>query len=521
MKINIELSFIALLFVGTSLNAQNGSLDITFDSDGQVATSIGTYNDVGYSVAIQNDGKILVAGYSDNGNVNGMNLDFALIRYNGDGSLDNTFDNDGKVTTPIGSGYDVGTSVVIQNDGKIVVAGYSDSDTSGALNLDFALIRYNIDGSLDNTFDNDGKVTTAIGIEEDRITSITLQGDGKILVAGYSYNGSFYEFAIVRYNTDGSLDTTFDIDGMLTTSFGGNSVSFSSAIQNDGKIVAAGYSYSGSSTDFALIRFNSDGSLDTNFDIDGKVTTPIGNTDGYGRSVVIQNDGKIVLAGYNVVGLKRNFALIRYNTDGSLDTNFDADGILTTSIGLKGDEAHAVAIQSDGKIVATGITTVGPRTEFALIRYNNNGSLDNNFDIDGILTTTISSSYDDARSIAIQNDGKIVVAGFSTIGTKYDVTIVRYDNTVTSTREEADKKYLTLNMYPNPFNSMGTISFNKTINQGELIIYNLLGEKIKTLENISGNSIQLNRDNLIKGLYFISLIEKDKVLATTKIVIAD
>ena len=134
---------------------------------------------------------------------------------NADGSLDTSFDTDGKVTTAIGSATDYGRSVAIQSDGKIVVAGYSNNGS----NFDFALARYNTDGSLDTYFDSDGKITTAIGSSNDYAFSVAIQSDGKIVVAGYSYNESGGEFALARYNTDGSLDTSFDTDGKVTTGF--------------------------------------------------------------------------------------------------------------------------------------------------------------------------------------------------------------------------------------------------------------------------------------------------------------
>src|SRR3989304_3751293 len=169
--------------------AQPGSLDTTFSSDGKVTTAIGSSDDYGYSVAVQTDGKIVVAGRS----YNGANDDVAVVRYNSDGSLDNSFDGDGKLTTAIGNSYDYGYSVAVQTDGKIVVAGFS---YNGA-NDDFAVVRYNSDGSLDNSFDGDGKLTIAIGSSYDEGRSVAVHPDGKIVVAGLSDNGPDYDFAVV------------------------------------------------------------------------------------------------------------------------------------------------------------------------------------------------------------------------------------------------------------------------------------------------------------------------------------
>jgi uncharacterized delta-60 repeat protein len=430
-KLNLTKIFLATILTFSLSNLQSpawaadGELDTTFGTGGKVTTAVGLGDDEAFSVVLQSDGKIVAAGYS----YNGSNYVFAVDRYNIDGSLDTTFDTDGKVTTAVGSGTDVATSVVLQSDGKIVVAGYSYNGS----NYDFAVVRYNTNGSLDTTFDTDGKVTTAIGSSTDRATSVVLQSDGKIVVAGWSYNGSNNDFAVVRYNTNGSLDTTFDTDGKVTTAVGlGDDQAYSVVLQSDGKIVAAGYSYNGTNVDFAVVRYNTNGSLDTTFDTDGKVTTAVGSGTDAAYSVVVQSDGKIVVAGYSYNGTNLDFAVVRYNIDGSLDTTFDTDGKVTTAVGLGEDFAISVVLQSDGKIVAAGVSNNGTNDDFAVVRYNTNGSLDTTFDTDGKVTTAIGSGTDRANSVVVQSDGKIVAAGYSNNGTNVDFAVVRYLNTVSS-----------------------------------------------------------------------------------------
>ena len=400
--------------------AADGDLDTSFSSDGKVTTAIGSGTDAAKSVVLQSDGKIVAAGYSHNGS----NYDFAVVRYNADGSLDTTFDTDGKVTTAVGSGDDVAWSVVLQSDGKIVVAGYSRIGS----NDNFAVVRYNTNGSLDTTFDTDGKVTTAIGSGSDAAYSVVLQSDGKIVVAGYSVIGINDDFAVVRYNTDGSLDTTFGTDGKVTTAVGlGDDIANSVVLQSDSKIVVAGYSHNGSNFDFAVVRYNTDGSLDTTFDTDGKVTTAIGSGSDAAYSVVLQSDGKIVVAGYSVIGINDDFAVVRYNTDGSLDTTFGTDGKVTTAVGLGDDIANSVVLQSDSKIVVAGYSHNGSNFDFAVVRYNIDGSLDTTFDTDGKVTTAVGLGDDAPYSVVLQSDGKIVVAGFSYNGSNFDFAVVRYN----------------------------------------------------------------------------------------------
>lgn len=406
-------------------NAQAGSLDLTFDTDGKVSTPIGIDVDYGRSVALQSDGKIVVAGYS--AITAGAYYKFTVARYNSNGSLDNTFDTDGKLSTAFGTMNDEAYSVAIQTDGKIVVAGAS---VNGAGNYDFALARYNSDGSLDNTFDSDGKVTTAIGTTNDYAYSLVIQPDGKIVVAGVSLNGGNDDFAVARYNTNGSLDVTFDADGKLTTPIGvGADVGQAVAIQIDGKILVAGYSRIGTNNDFALVRYNTNGSLDNSFDTDGKVTTAIGVSSDEAFSLAIQQDGKIVVAGSSYIGTFNDFAVARYNTNGSLDNTFDVDGMVTSAIGASYDNAYSVVLQLDGKILVAGQASA----DFAVARYNTNGSLDNTFDLDGKVLTPINASDDAGFAAVMQPDGKIIVAGFTQNGSNDDFAVVRYNNCVATT----------------------------------------------------------------------------------------
>jgi uncharacterized delta-60 repeat protein len=386
-----------------------GDLDSTFDFDGRVTTDFADGADSGHGVAIQADGKTVVAGSSDRGD---HDCDFAVARCNTDGSLDTSFDGDGKLTTDFGPSS-FGYSVAIQPDGKIIVAG----DT---WDYDFAVARYNTNGSLDASFSGDGKLTTDFGsayATYDEAYSVAIQADGKIVVAGSSHNADYdYDFAVARYNTDGSLDTTFDGDGKLTTDFVSPfDVAKSIAIQADGKIVVAG----GSNGDFAVARYNTVGSLDTSFSGDGKLTNDFGSGSCHAYSVAIQANGKIVVAGVS----GSDFAVSRYNTDGSLDTSFDADGKLTTDFDASYDGAYSVAIQADGKIVVAGDSGYGSNYDFAVARYRTDGSLDPSFSGDGTVTTDIGPDGDYGNGVAIQADGKIVVAGSN----NYDFAVARYE----------------------------------------------------------------------------------------------
>jgi uncharacterized delta-60 repeat protein len=298
------------------------------------------------------------------------------------GDLDPTFDGDGRVTTDFPGTRERALAVAVQADGKIVAAG----GALGSATQDFTLARYDPDGSLDPSFDGDGKLNTDFAGGSDEAFAVALQPDGKIVAAGHAGGPGILDFGLVRYNPDGSLDPSFGGDGKVTTDFAGDQEGARAlTILPDGKLVAAGYavvprgsshptSPAYDSFDFAVARYNSDGSLDHTFDNDGKATTDIAKSFDIAWAVVVQSDKKIVLAGGadlptpgRTIG--NDFALARYNEDGSLDPTFCGDGRVTTDIAGGFAHAHAVAIQGDGKIVAAGLAYISGNSVFALARY--------------------------------------------------------------------------------------------------------------------------------------------------------
>ncbi|GJE19528.1 cadherin-like domain-containing protein [Methylobacterium marchantiae] len=406
---------------------------------GVVLTPVGTGGAVGQSVTVQADGKILVAG-TDSASGSGSGADFTVVRYNIDGSLDTAFGTGGKVLTPVGPGAsnDLSYSVTVQADGKIVVAGYSVGNGSSA---DFAVVRYNADGSLDTSFGpgKTGTIATPVGTgaSNDYAYSATVQADGKILVAGNGIGARDNDFGVVRYNSDGSLDTTFGTGGKVLTPVGADSLldaAYSITVQADGKIVAAGTAGDSRGNVFAVVRYNADGSLDTGFNGTGKVVSAIGGT---AQSVTVQADGKIVVAGTSVgSGFARDFAVVRYTVDGSLDTTFGPDGtgtILTpVGAGASQDFGYSVTVQADGKIVVVGSGQgADGSSDFALVRYTADGRLDTGFGPNGtgkVLTPVgVGASYDEGRSVTVQADGKIVVVGQATGNRGQDFAVVRYN----------------------------------------------------------------------------------------------
>ena len=402
-----------LLALGVTIPAvaAGGPLDESFGGDGKVTTNFTPRFDSASSVAATPNGNIVAVGMAGFG---GPNPTFALARYGHDGSLDSTFGGDGKVTTNFTGEQDNALAVALQPNGKVVAAGgagFSDTD----FDTEFAIARYNVDGSLDKCFGGDGKVTTDLSATYDQVNALALQRDGKIVVAGYADAASAHpKFGLARYNRDGTLDKSFGSRGKILTPVRKGAVAFGVAIQSDGRIVVSGETLlGGSNTGFALVRYNRSGSLDRTFGRNGKVSTDFTPGSDGNNAVAIQRDGKIVASGGANTGPHATFALARYNTDGTLDTSFGRDGKVTTAFTRHGDFAEeGLAIQADRKIVAAGVAGArGANPTFALARYNDDGTLDTSFGGDGRLRTDFTPRGDDAIGLVIESDGRIVAVG--------------------------------------------------------------------------------------------------------------
>jgi uncharacterized delta-60 repeat protein len=369
--------------------ASDFRVDTTFGAAGIASTNI-DFDDESWGIALQSDLKIVMGG-RDRLNYCCGDDDFAVLRYNSNGSLDTAgFDPTGAfgdvvkrpgiTDTQMDTLWDIGRPMVLQPDGKILLAGPVRIGGGGG-QYDFGIARYNTNGSLDTaTFGGGtGKVKTPVGPGDDYANAILVQADGKIVIVGASVTATDYDFSLVRYNANGTLDGTFGAGGKVVTDLrGGLDWAAAAVLQPDGKFVVAGGSSNGSNTDFAVVRYNSNGTLDTSFGTGGMTFTPIGPGDDDAGALALQPDGKIVLAGSASNGTDNDFALVRYNSDGTIDTSFGFSGKVTTPIGGGDDIARAVVLQPDGRIVAAGesYNTANQDSDFAMVRYNPDGSLD-------------------------------------------------------------------------------------------------------------------------------------------------
>ncbi len=336
--------------------------------------------------------------------------------------LDNTFGSGGKVITSFGSADSNMASMSLQADGKILTCG---SYYDGLVNQ-IALSRYNIDGSLDNSFGTNGKVLTPIGTNlENEHNTVRVLNNGKILVSGTNGTSSSYDFAIVQYNSNGSLDLTFGNNGVVLSDFNNEHNISTLEIQTDNKIVIGGsilIPSSNNNSNFAIARYNIDGSKDTSFGINGLVSINIGTvsnnltvSDDYVDALKIQSDGKIIASGLTSLNNGGDFGMVRLNTDGSIDSSFGINGRVITDFGSI-EEANAIQILSDGKIILSGIYYYNSDTneKVVIAKYNSNGTLDATYGTSGKVITDFgnSSPVDFAFSSQIQTDGKLLIIGY-------------------------------------------------------------------------------------------------------------
>lgn len=332
----------------TSTRAAAGTLDLTFDADGKVTTDFGSYDNAN-AVAIQPDGRIVAAGSIDLGDGSEM----GLVRYNPDGSLDQSFGAGGKVVTVLGERGSEAHAIALQPDGRIVAAGVAYTGEEGT---DFAVVRYNPNGTLDASFGSGGKVITDTG-ESDRAQAVVIQSDGRIVAAGATTGTDASDYVVVRYNSNGSLDTTFDADGIATTDFAGHGDEIKGIAPHGDGLVAAGSATLGPATfRFALARYKMDGSLDPAFGTGGKATADFSGSGSGASAVAVVPGGLIIAAGIVVApdATRINFALARFQANGSLDNSFGTGGKVVTDFSAKDDIATAMALQKDGRILVAG-----------------------------------------------------------------------------------------------------------------------------------------------------------------------
>jgi len=425
----MAVGFIAILPSATSTLAANGTLDPTFGSNGIVTIKFNGLPSSAREVALQTDGRIVILGTIKLADEQSGRV---LTRYNSNGTLDNTFGVNGITLIEVASFS--GSKIALQPDGKLIVGGTS----TGKL----AVIRYNSSGTLDASFGTNGMGIVRFSSEARQSPAdMVIQPDGKIVMVGDHTLGqsNFTDFFAARFNSNGTPDETFIANGFNIIDdyyFPNNRYNYGKAvaIQPDGKMVMSGNMMDNDAKNqISLARLNQDGSLDTStFGTNGKgtVTTPANFQNGSG-ALVLQSDGKIIVAGTifnSAVDSAGNLAVVRYTSNGTLDTTFGGTGIVITDFGAE-ESVDDLVIQSDGKIIVEGkISNLGV-SDFLLVRYNSDGSLDTTFGASGKVITDLGNSDDATLGIAIQPDNKIIIVGTG----GENAILARYETTATTT----------------------------------------------------------------------------------------
>jgi uncharacterized delta-60 repeat protein len=402
-----------------------GSVDTSFGG-GVQTTPIG-YEDYANAVAVQPDGKVVVAGSSSSN----AGTFVTLVRYGRDGGLDTTFGNGGKLVTPVGASDDAALALAVQADGRIVVVGSTEQAATGQ---DFLVLRYLADGSLDPSFGSGGKVITSFGDDSDRALAVAIQPDGKIVVGGESQSGastSGIDFALARYLPNGTLDPAFGSGGKVVTaisSYAGRDSIYALAlpvVDGEQRILAVG-----GEGNFQAARYRANGQLDAGFGSGGKVTDLFNASIGSARSVVLLPGGQAVLAG----SVANDFAAVQLTVQGTLDGSFGTGGRFVHAVSAGNwDSATALVRQADGKLVLGGWVYAGNSSagDFAALRLNANGQLDTSFGNAGVAIhpTAAGLKSDIAHGLVLQADPRVptvraIQAGEAS-GSNYDFSVIR------------------------------------------------------------------------------------------------
>jgi uncharacterized delta-60 repeat protein len=397
-------------------------LDSLF-AGGKVVKDLLGNDDYGFAVAVQADGKVLVAGRAGAA----VGGDFGLLRLNADGTPDSTFGNAGVVTLDMGSSFDSAYAILVQSDGKIILGG--ETSRSGT-SSDFALARFNADGRLDTTFGTSGKVVTDFATKNDQLAALALTSDGHIVAAGWATVSGLPQIAVAEYNASGQLESAFGTGGITYAVLpNGYSRGQAVAILGDGSIVVAGAasSFTTGETHFAAVRFSATGTLDSTFGASGFAIAGVGGDDETAHAVLVQTDGKLVLAGesYDSSTGGSDFAVTRLSAAGAVDSSFGSSGVVRTDFAGDCDQASSAVLQSNGHIVVAGLVTVNGDMHFGVECLNTDGSLDTTFGGTGMVSIAFRSS-DAGNAVALDAQGRIVVAGYSMDNAgAYDFAVAR------------------------------------------------------------------------------------------------
>lgn len=398
-----------------SASGAPGDLNTAFGTGGKVITAISSDDDAITDMVAQPDGKILTCGTSLKF-ASSLPAKLVLARYLTTGALDSSFGSAGKVILSLGAPNIQDCALTLQPDGKVLVcAPYTSSVSTG---IRFGLFRYNSNGTPDASFGTGGKVevyftATATASDDSYPLDVHVTPVGKIWVVGETDVNADTDIAIARFNSNGTLDTTFDGDGKKTIDLGYDDYAANFAVASDGGLAIAGHSFGGpNSQDFRVLRLDVDGNPVGSFGTNGLVYSAIGVAD-FPRDIIMQSDGKILVTGDSNSGGSR-MVVVRYTTGGVLDSTFGTSGIARTYLGFTSSTSQGLglALQADGSLYVTGY--VDPSTgdrDMVVAKYSSSGVLDTTFDADGIVRVAMGADTS-AEAMTISESGRITLGGW-------------------------------------------------------------------------------------------------------------
>ena len=506
-----------ILFIGFTVYSQNveaqlpGDPDLTFGTGGFNIRDAGAGNAFGRDVAIQQDGKIIVACIVSNGTDN----DFALVRYTTDGKIDTTFGNGGIVTYDFASSTEITEAVAIDHANRIIVAGSVDTGDGFA----FAAVRFTPEGAVDATFGVLGFVlvkswTTGF------CNSIMVQEDHKILLSGYAFNpvSGTNEFVVVRFLETGQKDSSFGQQGIVMTHVGvGAGVANAMTLQQDGKIILAGQALNSATLawDICLARYETNGLLDETWGTEGIAFKSFPNKNFTINALAIDLNKNIVVAGYLGTAPSNNlYAVARFDKEGTPDASFGTDGLVTNTFGAENNQINDLEIQPDGFMIISGSSLSGNSDRFAIARLDQTGQPDPMFGQLGVVITPLGQN-DGIKSTALQSDGKLIVTGESFNGNRFQLVVGRYETTSTTSIQDHKEELQNINVFPNPAQSYFELMFTPSVSDRlRVTLMDLQGNivaKFPDLEVSAGQMewipLQIDGD-IPSGVYFLSLSGK-------------
>ena len=517
-----------LLGAGCIAKAQPGTLDFTYGTNGIVLTNLGDDYPEGYCSVLDAQGRLVVGGrvyvYQND------EWHAFLARFQTDGSLDPSFGNGGFIIDSTINGWIFG--LTIASDGKILACG---SVLTGQSTYDYIIFRYNQDGTIDNTFSQDGSLLVDFGgLHRNQASGIHEQADGKILVNGgfmYDQQGvsDLRKIGICRLMPNGTLDPTYGNNGLVIEDLGSNNANcFNSKIDANGKLVVAGWRGLSGNFQGVLSRYNTDGTLDATFGNAGLAFLNIALPDYLFFSTAIADDGSIYTCGTATtpVTLEWDFIIAKFTPAGLVDTSFANNGFLHLEFtNVHQDEAHDLVLQQDGKLLVIGQVQNSNNNdtwEFATLRLNQNGTLDTSFGDNGLAVFPVGSDDSYPVSVELQSDGKALLVGFSD-DVDNGLAIARILTGGNLGIVDFESEQTEVLLYPNPIAAKASLDFELTKSaavSAELFTsHGISVEKIMDNANVKSgkHKIELDLSNFAAGVYVLKLTVGD-ALKTIKII---